>query len=134
MKIKLKTFEQAVVDAKSTAFGVSDTAIVGLTNYNFPWGKVVDAEFQCDSDMGKIFKVGTNLVPAVCFDFDDESFDYDKFDYTYNYNNAVICGKTLSDDEVDNTRIRTILWDNAIWHLKEVNGKLYYYNKLHDVN
>ena len=133
MKIKLKTFEQAIADAKFTAFGASDSTICGLTADSMPWGEFVDAEFLCDSDDGMIFKANYCYVPFVCFDTDDESFDFISFDYIYSYESALYHGKTLSDDNVGRTRIRIILWDDAIWRLKEVNGKLYYYNKLYDI-
>lgn len=128
MKMRLMTFDEAY-KALSEAYPISailtNKSLLGIGKKSIPWGKKVEVDINTLSN-GYIPTYALNglLVPACVFKADDA-----------NSNDVLRYGIILTDDELwDETdacvRIKIVSYEQTVYYVKMINGKIAEFKKV----
>ena len=128
MKMRLMTFDEACeacVEAYPMFANFINRTLLGIEKESIPWGKKVEVDINTLSN-GYIPTYALNgfLVPTCVFKVDDT-----------NSNDILRYGTILTDDELwDETdaciRIKIVSYEQAVYYVKMVNGKIAEFKKV----
>lgn len=128
MKMRLMTFDEAyktLSEAYPISANLTNKSLLGIRKKSIPWGKKVEVDINTLSN-GYIPTYALNgfLVPACVFKADDA-----------NSNDVLRYGIILTDDELwDETdacvRIKIVSYEQTVYYVKMINGKIAEFKKV----